>query len=57
MMINSILDTDLYKLTMQEAVCRLYPHAQVEYSFINRNNHAFPDGFAEILRGFVFINK
>ena len=54
MMINSILDTDLYKLTMQEAVCRLYPHAQVEYSFINRNNHAFPDGFAEILRGFVF---
>jgi nicotinate phosphoribosyltransferase len=35
--IRSILDTDLYKLTMQQAVWRLYPEAIVEYEFIERN--------------------
>ncbi|KAG0151893.1 hypothetical protein CROQUDRAFT_712557 [Cronartium quercuum f. sp. fusiforme G11] len=33
---NSVLDTDLYKLTMQCAVQAHYPEAQVSYIFINR---------------------
>ena len=35
-MIQSILDNDLYKFTMQQAVHMLYPRAEVEYVFINR---------------------
>jgi nicotinate phosphoribosyltransferase len=34
--IHSILDTDLYKLTMQQAVWRRYRNAQVKYVFSNR---------------------
>jgi len=50
MIIKSILDTDLYKLTMQNAVTKLYPYSQVEYSFINRGGTEFPEHFAEQLR-------
>jgi nicotinate phosphoribosyltransferase len=35
--IKSILDQDLYKFTMQNAVLHLYPDAQATYTFINRN--------------------
>ncbi len=49
-MINSILDNDLYKLSMQNAVIKLFPHARVRYQFINRDKTPFPDGFAEELR-------
>ena len=35
--IRSILDTDLYKLTMQQAVLRHYPHTRVAYKFTNRS--------------------
>jgi nicotinate phosphoribosyltransferase len=35
--INSILDTDLYKLTQQQAVFHQYPNATVEYVFKCRN--------------------
>ena len=48
--INSILDTDLYKLTMQMAVVNKFPHAKVKYAFINRGGTKFPEGFAEELR-------
>ena len=48
-MIESILDNDLYKFTMQQAVHMLYPRVDVEYEFINRSNTAFPKGFAEKL--------
>jgi nicotinate phosphoribosyltransferase len=34
--IKSILDNDLYKFTMQQAVLELYPAACVAYEFINR---------------------
>jgi len=34
--INSILDTDLYKLSMQQAVLEKYPDAQVTYEFTAR---------------------
>ncbi|KAL8279209.1 hypothetical protein RQP46_008465 [Phenoliferia psychrophenolica] len=40
-MIHSILDTDLYKLTMQSAVLQHYPHKDVEYRFTNRGKTAF----------------
>lgn len=50
MIIKSILDTDLYKLTMMNAVVKLYPTAKVKYTFINRAKTPFPNGFAEKLR-------
>lgn len=45
MIIKSILDTDLYKLTMQYAVTQLYPRLKVRYKFIDRNDIFFPDNF------------
>lgn len=48
-MIQSILDNDLYKFTMQQAVHMLYPWVDVEYVFINRSNTPFPENFAEKL--------
>jgi len=37
--IKSILDTDLYKITMQNAILQLYPTTHVTYKFINRNTN------------------
>lgn len=48
--LNSILDNDFYKFTMQHGVFKLFPRAKVRYSFINRGKHTFPPGFAEALR-------
>ncbi|MBN2802115.1 MAG: nicotinate phosphoribosyltransferase [Deltaproteobacteria bacterium] len=48
-MIRSILDNDLYKFTMQQAVHVLYPRAMAKYVFINRAGTIFPDGFANRL--------
>lgn len=45
-MIQSILDNDLYKFTMQQAVNRLYPRARVEYELTNRGGTRFPKGFS-----------
>ncbi len=53
-MIQSILDNDLYKFTMQHAVIKRFPRAKVRYEFINRGNTKFPDGFAEQLRKEVY---
>lgn len=49
-MINSILDNDLYKFTMQNAVINLYPRAKVKYKFINRGKTPFPEGFDKQLK-------
>ncbi len=49
-MLNSILDNDLYKFTMQNAVVKMFPRAKVRYNFINRGETEFPDGFAQELR-------
>jgi len=35
-MIHSLLDNDLYKFTMQQAVVELYPEVRATYRFINR---------------------
>jgi len=37
MIINSLLDTDLYKFTMLQVVLHHFPGAQVEYRFKCRN--------------------
>ncbi|MDY3338469.1 nicotinate phosphoribosyltransferase [Riemerella anatipestifer] len=48
--LKSIIDNDFYKITMQNAVVKLFPTARVKYEFINRGKHFFPEGFAEELR-------
>jgi len=55
--INSILDTDLYKLTMQQAVCQLYPKAEARYEFINRGKTRFPEGFGLALKNELHYMK
>ena len=37
MIINSLLDTDLYKFTMMQAVLHNAPAANVEYRLVNRD--------------------
>ena len=45
-MITSIVDNDLYKFTMQQAVLAPYPDAEVIYEFINRRpSDRFNDTF------------
>lgn len=56
-MINSILDTDLYKLSMSQAIAQKYPNAWGRYRFINRDNREFPKGFAESLKSHVLDMK
>lgn len=51
--IESILDNDQYKFSMQSAVIKLYPRAVVKYTFINRDGREFPDHFAEELTRIV----
>lgn len=51
--LNSILDNDFYKITMQCAVVQMFPSERVKYSFINRGRHSFPEGLADELRKIV----
>jgi len=48
--LNSLLDNDFYKFTMQCGVVQLFPKNKARYTFINRGKHEFPDGFAKALR-------
>ena len=48
--IRSILDTDLYKLTMQQAVIQHFPRLKVRYKFIDRNKTIYPDGFDKVIK-------
>ena len=49
----SLIDTDLYKLTMQMAICQMYPKIISHYQFINRDGREFPDGFGKRLQEIV----
>ncbi len=55
--IQSILDSDMYKLTMAQAILSQYPYAQAEYVFRNRgdlfifgNEEFAPEEFEVVLR-------
>ena len=48
--INSILDDDLYKLAMQNAVLQLYPNAIAEHRFTNRGPQRFNKEFIKELQ-------
>lgn len=50
MIITSILDTDLYKLTMQQAVIAHFPFEIARYELIIRTKREFPEHFASLLR-------
>lgn len=45
--IRSLLDTDLYKFTMWQAMLHSHPQTQAEYTFVCRNQPAYP--LAELL--------
>ena len=48
-MVQSILDSDLYKLTMQYAVMETLPNLKVKYKFTDRKGKIYPKGFASEL--------
>jgi nicotinate phosphoribosyltransferase len=45
--IQSLLDTDLYKFTMWQAMLHRHPQTQAEYTFVCRNQPKYP--LAELL--------
>lgn len=49
MIISSILDTDLYKLTQMQAVLELFHDTHVTYKFTNRGKHRFNQEFLQAL--------
>lgn len=49
MIIQDLLDNDLYKFTMMNAVQKKYPNAVVEYTFFDRRGQEYPQGFAEAM--------
>jgi len=50
MFIASTADNDLYKFTMQNGVCNMYPREIVQYDFFIREDREFPDGFGKLLQ-------
>jgi nicotinate phosphoribosyltransferase len=40
--IDSLIDTDLYKFTMWQAMLHRHPQTQAEYTFVCRNSSAYP---------------
>ena len=50
MIINSLLDTDLYKFTMQEVVWNHFPNVQVEYAFKCRSHGVDLSPYADEIR-------
>lgn len=55
--ITSILDNDLYKFSMQNAVLKLFPRAKVKYTLIVRSRVDFPEEFANELRKQIWHMK
>ena len=48
--VTHFTDNDLYTFTCQYYVMKTYPRAEVEYSFIDRNETVYPQGFASLLQ-------
>mgnify|MGYP000844467236 FL=1 len=55
--IKSILDTDLYKLSMSYAYSMLFPDAEGEFNFIDRNKQVFTEDFVEELKREFYSTK
>ncbi len=53
--ITHFTDDDLYKFTMCCAVIDNFPRAQVKYSFTDRNNTVYPNGFADELNNQIVM--
>lgn len=51
--LQSILDNDFYKFTMQAAVVKLFPNVKAKYKLINRGEHKFPLNFGQKLRKLI----
>lgn len=49
----SILDNDLYKFTMQQAIMQKFPYAKARFEFINRGKHKFTEAMAIDIRQIV----
>ncbi len=43
--IDSMLDNDLYKFSMQHAVLQKFPNVKVKYTFTDRSNEKYPEDF------------
>ena len=50
MVIKTILDTDLYKFTTSYAYIKLFPYAMVTFTFIDRDDTEYTEGFLEALK-------
>lgn len=50
---ESIIDSDLYKFTMQWAICKMYPTLKVRYSWILRDVVEFPSDFVPRLKEII----
>lgn len=48
--INHFTDNDLYTFSCQYYIMQKYPRAEVEYTFIDRNNTVYPEGFDKLLK-------
>lgn len=55
--IRSFLDTDLYKLTMQQAVFSKYPDTQVRYEFVVRSDESLEEDFSSIRNEINALSK
>ena len=50
MIINSILDTDLYKFTTSYAYIKLFPYALGTFTFVDRDDTVYTEDFLRVLR-------
>ena len=48
--INHFTDNDLYTFSCQYYIMQQYPRAEVAYTFIDRNNTVYPEGFSDLLQ-------
>lgn len=56
--VTSVLDNDLYKFTMLNAVLKLYKNTYVEYKFYNRDPRPYPPAFfQELKRQIAYLDK
>ena len=53
MIINSILDTDLYKFTTSYAYIKLFPYAMGTFTFVDRDDTVYSEDFVLALRAAI----